>query len=108
MLVQDQQPSSVTFQSSSTTYQAIKARADDTGSSRILSSAAEEKLASNPSLARLNTFEKIVTVEGHVSEALVPVIDETRYAQRNYLVRQVVKPSELEYLKGGEKIDLLT
>ena len=50
--------------------------------------------------------ERIVTMD-HESERFVPPIEELKYTQRNYLARRVIKPEEVECLKGGEIIDFL-
>ena len=73
---------------------------------RLLSAEAEDKLASTPSLARLNSHETIVSMN-HVSE-IKPQPVQGKYQERNYLTRKVVKPSELDNIKGGDVIDLLS
>ena len=46
--------------------------------------------------------------QNHASETYVPPIIDTKYNERNYLKRSVVKPDELDMIKGGDKIDLLS
>ena len=86
----------------------LKQREGTDASVRLMSAEAVEKLTTNPSLAKLNSHERIVTM-GHESERYVPTIDGTQYYERNYLARQVVKPSELESNKNkGPIIDILS
>ena len=46
--------------------------------------------------------------QNHASETYVPPIIDTKYNERNYLKRSVIKQDELDMIKGGDKIDLLS
>ena len=63
-------------------------------STRVISHAAEDKINSNPSLSILANHDRIVSVNSH-ERALVSPIEDTRYHERNYLARKVVKPAEI-------------
>ena len=43
----------------------------------------------------------------HETEMYVPPIEETKYHERTYMQRNVVKLSEMENAKGGDLIDFL-
>ena len=76
-------------------------------STRVISHAAEDKINRNPSLSILANHDRIVSVNSH-EKALISPIEDTRYHERNYLARKVVKPAEIQDIKGGEVIDFLS
>ena len=43
----------------------------------------------------------------HESERNVPLIENLKYTEKNYLTRKVVRPKELQNLRGGDLIDIL-
>ena len=45
-------------------------------------------------------MEKVVSMN-HITETYVPPIEDTKYHERNYLQRKVVKPQEIKDLRGG-------
>ena len=78
------------------------------GSSRMISAAAEEKIATNPSFSMLNRGHESVVSFNHHTEQYVPPIEGTKYNSKNYLERKIVRTNDLENAKGGEVIDILS
>jgi len=78
----------------------------DSYSARMISIAAEDKVNNNPSLSKLTNHERIVSMN-QLGDTYVSPIEDTKYTERNYLARKVVKPSEIKGIKGGEVIDFL-
>ena len=78
-------------------------------STRQLSVEAEDKLAAIPVLAKHLTGpkDKIVSMN-HETEMYVPPIEDTKYHERTYMRRNVVRLSEMENIKGGDLIDILS
>lgn len=78
-------------------------------STRQLSVEAEDKLAAIPVLAKhlTGSKEKIVSMN-HETEMYVPPIEDTKYHERTYMKRNVVRLSEMENVKGGDVIDFLS
>ena len=64
-------------------------------------------LATNETLSQLNSQASKVVSMNHESETYVPTIVDTKYHEKNYLQRKVIKPQEIKDLRGGEVIDIL-
>ena len=43
----------------------------------------------------------------HITEMYVPAIEDTKYVERNYMTRNIVRLKDLENVKGGDVIDML-
>ena len=78
------------------------------GSSRNISAAAEEKMAQNPSFSMLNRNHESIVSMNHQTEHYVPPIEDTQYHLKNYMERKVVRSNDLENVKGGDVIDMLS
>ena len=105
-MIVEETPDSQKASSKNLLSQYLKKREGTEASVRQLSSEAKLKLILDPAFARLNSHEKIVSMD-HESERYVPAIDNANYHERNYLARQVVKTSELDG-QMGPKIDILS
>lgn len=98
MLVMDQKPSEAASHYLSMSKNGASI---DSYSARMISIAAD-----NPSLSKLTNHDRIVSMN-QLGDTYVSPIEDTKYTERNYLARKVVKPSEIKDIKGGEVIDFL-
>ena len=78
------------------------------GSSRMISAAAEEKIAMNPSFSMLNRNHESIVSFNHHTEQYVPPIEGTLYNSKTYMERKIVHTKDLENVKGGDVIDILS
>ena len=85
-MIVEETPDSQKASSKNLLSQYLKKREGTEASIRQLSSEAKLKLILDPAFARLNSHEKIVSMD-HESERYVPAIDTANYKKRNYLAR---------------------
>ena len=74
----------------------------------MISAAAEEKIATDPSFSMLNRVHESIVSFNHHTEQYVPPIEGTQYNSKNYMERKIVRTNDLENAKGGDVIDFLT